>query len=198
MTPTVDDLLTALREGRTIPGGSLLHAVMHQASQEALRITAELNGAYHSPERVRELLSELIGAPVDDSVTVFPPFSTDFGRGIRIGRRVFINAGCRFQDQGGVTIGDDCLIGHNAVFATLNHDLDPRRRADLHPAPIVLGDNVWIGANVTILPGVTIGDDAVIGAASLVTKDIPAGAVAVGAPARVVRWVRTGDSAPRP
>ena len=195
MTPTIDDLLTALREGRTIPGGSPLHAVMHQASQEALRITAELNGAYHPPERVRELLSELTGAPVDDSVTVFPPFSTDFGRGIRIGRRVFVNSGCRFQDQGGVTIGDDCLIGHNAVFATLNHDLDPSRRADLHPAPIVLGDNVWIGANVTILPGVTIGDDAVIGAASLVTKDVPAGAVAVGAPAKVVRRVWTDESA---
>lgn len=197
MTLTIDDLLTALREGRTIAGGSPLHEVMHRASQDALRITAELNGAYHSPERVRELLSELIGAPVDDSVVVFPPFSTDFGRGIRIGRRVFINSGCRFQDQGGVTIGDDCLIGHNAVFATLNHDLDPSRRADLHPAPVVLGDNVWIGANVTILPGVTIGDDAVIGAASLVTKDIPAGAVAVGAPARVVRWVRT-DETPHP
>lgn len=96
-----------------------------------------------------------------------------------------------------MTIGDDCLIGHNAVFATLNHDLDPSRRADLHPAPVVLGDNVWIGANVTILPGVTIGDDAVIGAASLVTKDIPVGAVAVGAPARVVRWVRT-DETPHP
>ena len=189
MTLTIDDLLTALREGRTITGGSPLHEVMHQASQEALRITAELNGAYHAPERVRELLSELIGAPVDESVTVFPPFSTDFGKGIRIGRRVFINSGCRFQDQGGVTIGDDCLIGHNAVFATLNHDLDPDRRTDLHPAPIVLGDNVWIGANVTILPGVTIGDHAVIGAASLVTKDVPVGAVAVGAPARVVRWV---------
>lgn len=193
MTLTVDDLLTALREGRTITGGSPLHEVMHQASQEALRITAELNGAYHAPERVRELLSELIGAPVDESVTVFPPFSTDFGRAIRIGRRVFINSGCRFQDQGGVTIGDDCLIGHNAVFATLNHDLDPSRRADLHPAPIVLGDNVWIGANVTILPGVTIGDDAVIGAASLVTKDVPAGAVAVGAPACVVRWVGSDE-----
>lgn len=193
MTLTVDDLLTAPREGRTITGGSPLHEVMHQASQEALRITAELNGAYHAPERVRELLSELIGAPVDESVTVFPPFSTDFGRAIRIGRRVFINSGCRFQDQGGVTIGDDCLIGHNAVFATLNHDLDPSRRADLHPAPIVLGDNVWIGANVTILPGVTIGDDAVIGAASLVTKDVPAGAVAVGAPACVVRWVGSDE-----
>lgn len=190
----MDDLLTALREGRTISGGSPLHEVMHHASQEAMRITAELNGGYHPPERVRELLSQLIGAPVDDSVTLFPPFSTDFGKGIRIGTGVFINSGCRFQDQGGITIGDRCLIGHNAVFATLNHDLDPRRRADLHPAPIVLGDNVWIGANVIVLPGVTIGDNAVIGAGSLVTKDIPANAVAVGSPARIVRHLADGSA----
>ncbi|GAA2044492.1 sugar O-acetyltransferase [Agromyces tropicus] len=189
MTVDLDDLLAALRAGQTITGGSPLHEVMHHASQEALQITARLNGTYHPPERVRELLSQLIGAPVDDTVTVFPPLSTDFGKGIRIGKRVFINSGCRFQDQGGITIGDGCLIGHNAVFATLNHDLDPRHRADLHPAPIVLGSNVWIGANVTILPGVTVGDNAVIGAGALVTKDIPADAIAIGSPATVVRSV---------
>jgi hypothetical protein len=81
MTVHLDDLLTALSDGRTITAGSPLHEVMHQASQEALRITAELNGSYHSPERVRELLSRLTGAPIDDSVTVFPPLSSDFGSG---------------------------------------------------------------------------------------------------------------------
>jgi acetyltransferase-like isoleucine patch superfamily enzyme len=185
----LDDLLDALRSGRTIPGDSPLHAVMHDVSQEALRITAELNGAYHPPHRVRELLAELTGTPVDESVTVFPPFSTDFGKNLTLGRRVFVNAGCKIQDQGGVTIGDGCLVGHNAVLTTLNHDLDPRRRADMHPAPVVLGSNVWLGANVTVLPGVTIGDDAVVGAGAVVTKDVPAGTVAVGAPARVVRSV---------
>ncbi|GAB3754193.1 sugar O-acetyltransferase [Zhihengliuella somnathii] len=191
----LDDLLAALREGQTITGGSPLHEVMHHASQEALRITAELNAAYHSPARIRVLLSELTGTPVDDTVTVFPPLSTDFGKNLRIGKRVFINAGCRFQDQGGITVGDDCLIGHNVVLATLNHDLDPSHRGDLHPAPIVLGRNVWIGANATILPGVTVGDNAVIGAGSLVNKSIPANAVAVGTPAKVIRSVtpRSGN-----
>ncbi len=106
-----------------------------------------------------------------------------------LGRRIFINAGCTLQDQGGVVIGDDCLIGHNVVMATLNHDLDPGKRADMHPAPIVLGRNVWVGANATILPGVTIGDNAVIAAAAVVTKDVPDDAVVVGSPARVVRSV---------
>ena len=180
---TLTDLLDALDSGETIPAGSPLHAVMHETSQEALRITGELNGGYH------ELLSALTGREIAESVTLFPPFTSDFGKNIRLGERVFLNAGCRFQDQGGLEIGDDCLIGHNTVIATLNHDLSPRRRGDLHPSPVVIGRNVWIGANVTILPGVTIGEDAVIAAASVVTKDVPARALVVGSPARVIRTV---------
>lgn len=183
------ELLEELNAGRRIPGNSPLHQTMHRYSQEALRITGELNGGYHEPERVRELLAQLIGKPVDDSVTLFPPFNTDFGKNITLGKRIFINAGCKIQDQGGVSIGDDCLIGHNAVIASLNHDIAPERRADMIPAPVTIGRNVWIGANVTILPGVSIGDDAVLAAACVVTKDVPAGAVVVGAPARVVRSV---------
>lgn len=185
----IDDLLQALNAGETITGGSALHAIMHETSQHALRITGELNGGYHEPERVRELLSQLIGTHVDETVTVFPPFYSDFGRNITLGSNVFINSGCKFQDQGGITIGEDSLIGHNAVLATLNHDLDPAHRADMHPAPIVIGRNVWIGANVTVLAGITIGDNAVVAAASVVTKDVPANTVVVGSPARVVRSV---------
>jgi acetyltransferase-like isoleucine patch superfamily enzyme len=185
----LDDLLIALNAGSTITADSPLHRIMHETSQQALRITAQLNSGYHEPARVREFLSQLTGSPVDESVTVFPPFSSDFGKNITLGKRIFINSGCKFQDQGGIVIGDDCLIGHNTVLATLNHDLDPIRRADMHPAAIVIGRNVWIGANATVLPGVTIGDNAVIGAASVVTKDVPANAVVVGSPARVVRSV---------
>lgn len=184
---TLDDLLEALNAGRTITGDSPLHEVMHQVSQDALRITGELNGGYHEPVRVRELLAQLTGAPVDESVTVFPPLYSDFGKNIALGKHIFINSGCKFQDQGGVTIGDGCLIGHNTVMATLNHDLAPSRRADMHPSPVVIGHNVWIGSNVTLLPGVTIADNAVVAAASVVTKDVPANSVAVGSPARVVR-----------
>ena len=186
---TFTDLLGALDAGETITANSPLHAVMHETSQEALRITGELNGGYHEPARVRELLAELTGREVDESVTLFPPFTSDFGKNIRLGRRVFLNAGCRFQDQGGIEIGDDCLIGHNTVIATLNHDLAPSRRGDLHPARVTIGRHVWVGANATILPGVTIGDHAVIAAAAVVTRDVPARAVVVGSPARVVRTV---------
>jgi acetyltransferase-like isoleucine patch superfamily enzyme len=183
----LDALLQALNAGQTITGDSPLHHVMHRTSQDALRVTGELNTGYREPEQVRQLLARLTGKTVDDTVTVFPPFSSDFGKNITLGKRVFINSGCTFQDQGGVVIGDDCLIGHNTVLATLNHDLDPARRADMHPAPITIGRNVWIGANVTVLPGVSIGDNAVVAAASVVTKDVPADAMVVGSPARVVR-----------
>lgn len=183
------DLLRALNAGETIRGGSPLHEVMHRSSQRALRITAEINGSYHEPDEVRALLAELTGRPIDESVALFPPFRTDFGQNITLGQRVFINSGCSFQDQGGITIGDDSLIGHNSVLATLNHGMEPDRRADMHPAPIIIGRNVWIGSNVTVLPGITIGDDAVVAAAAVVTRDVPAGAVVVGSPAHVVRTV---------
>lgn len=186
------ELLNALNDGETIAGGSPHHAAMHAASQESLRITAELNGSYHSPDEVRALMSELTGQKVPESLTLFPPFTADFGKNIRIGEDVFINSGCRFQDQGGIDIGDGCLIGHNAVITTLNHDMLPSRRADLHPARVVVGRRVWFGANVTVLPGITIGDGAVVGAGAVVTKDVPAGAIVVGVPAQRVGAVPEG------
>jgi acetyltransferase-like isoleucine patch superfamily enzyme len=138
---------------------------------------------------VRELLAELTGWAVDESVMVFPPFYSDFGKNITLGKRVFVDSGCRFQDQGGVTIGEDCLTGHNTVFITLNHGLAPSRRADMRSAPVVVGRNVWLGSNATVPPGVTIGDDAVVAAASVVTKDAPSRAVVVARPHDEVRSV---------
>ncbi|MFC8303621.1 DapH/DapD/GlmU-related protein [Specibacter sp. NPDC057265] len=188
----LEELLTALNAGQTIPGGSPHHRAMHAASQEALRITATLNGSYHGPAEVRDLISELTGHPVPHSFALFPPFSADFGKNISLGEDVFINSGCRFQDQGGIEIGAGSLIGHNAVITTLNHDMVPSRRADMHPARVVIGRGVWFGANVTILPGVAIGDGAVVGAGAVVTKDVPAGAVVVGVPAKQVGTVPEG------
>lgn len=135
------------------------------------------------------MLSKLTGRTVPDTLRLFPPFRTDFGKNTTFGERVFINSGCVFQDQGGVRIGNDVLIGHNAVIATLNHDMDPARRADMHPAPVSIGDGAWLGSNVTVLPGVSIGAGAVIAAGSIVTKDIPPNVVAAGSPAKVVREV---------
>ena len=179
--------LDHMNSGKTIKGGSEAHLCMCALSQEALQRTAELNGAYHTPEEVRRIFSALTGRPVDDTFTLFPPFHTDCGKNIAIGKNVFINSGCKFQDQGGIVIDDGALIGHNVVLATLNHSLAVRDRQDLIPGPIRIGKNAWIGSNVTILPGVTVGDGAVVAAGAVVTKDVPAYTVAGGVPARVFR-----------
>ena len=182
----LDMFLEHLNKGLTVDGGSEAHEFMHKVSQEALRITSVLNNTYHSPVEIRKLFSELTGKPVDASFGLFPPFYTDCGKNITVGKNVFINSGCRFQDQGGITIGDGALIGHNAVLTTLNHDFSPERRTSMHPAPVVIGKNVWLGASVTVVPGVTIGDNAVIAAGAVVTKDVPAGTIAAGVPAKVL------------
>ena len=164
-------------------------AFMDEMSDRARRITCRINGSYHSQEELRGLMGELFGRPVDATFRLFPPFYTDFGQNIHIGRNVFINAGCQFQDHGGVTLGDGTLVGHNVVFATLNHVLDPARRAEMIPAPIVVGRNVWIGSNATILQGVTIGDGAVVAAGAVVTRDVEPRTIVGGVPARMLRRI---------
>lgn len=172
---------------RRLLAGEEIYEFMNEMNDEARRITCELNNAYHSQEEIRALLSRLFGKEVDDSFRVFPPFYTDFGKNITVGRNVFINACCHFQDHGGVTLGDDCLIGHNVVFATLNHGMAPADRASMSPAPIHLGRNVWVGSNSTILQGVTVGDNAIIAAGSVVTKDVAANTIVGGVPAKYIR-----------
>jgi acetyltransferase-like isoleucine patch superfamily enzyme len=183
----LQDFLDHVNSGVPIEGGSEQQRFMHDAAQEALRITAEINTGYRSPEEVRVLLGKLTGKPIDDSVVVFPPIYSEFGKNLTFGKNVFINIGCRFQDAGGISIGEGTLIGHGSTLTTLNHDVDPDRRADMVPAPIVIGRKVWLGAAVTVVPGVMIGDGAIVGAGAVVTKDVPANAVVAGVPAKLIR-----------
>ena len=183
----LQEFLDHVNAGTLIEGGSEHHRFMHGAAQEAFRVTADLNSGYHPPGEIRALLSRLTGREVDESVTLFPPFHSEFGKNLVLGTNVFINLGCRFQDTGGITIGDDTLIGHGTTITTLNHAVDPARRADMEPSPVTLGRRVWLGANVTVLPGVTVGDGAIIGAGSVVTKDVAADSIVAGVPARLIR-----------
>lgn len=186
---TTQQFLDIMNSGERIVAGSEVHDLMHRLSQEAIRITLELNTVYHTHDEIVALMSELTGTDVHKSFGLFPPFYTDCGKNIRMGKRVFINSGCKFQDHGGITIGDDVLIGHNCVIATLNHVLDPEHRADMIPAPVIIGDKVWIGANVTILQGVTIGEGAVIAAGAVVVKDVPPRTIAGGVPAKIIKHI---------
>lgn len=183
------ELLEHFNNGDTLGEDFEVIELMRFYCREAQKITMEINTKYHEPEELSELFSQLIGKPVGEHFGLFPPFYTDFGKNITIGNNVFINADCKFQDQGGITIGDGTLIGHGVVLATLNHDMDPAKRQQLHPAPIVIGKGVWIGANAVITAGVTIGDNAVVAAGAVVTKDVPADSVVGGVPARFIKRI---------
>lgn len=138
-------------------------------------------------DEVRERLSEITGATIDKTTRIFPPFYTNFGRFITLGKNVFINHACSFLDLGGITIEDDVLIGPKVNFITENHPLDPSDRQTLLLKPIIVKRNAWIGAAVTILPGVTIGENAVVAAGAVVSKDVSANTIVGGVPAKIIR-----------
>lgn len=186
----LNEILEIFNSGKTLEMDEKAALTCNYYSQEAQKITCELNSKYHDFDEIRQLFSKLIGCEVSDDFRVFPPFTTDFGKNIHLGKNVFINSGCRFQDQGGIYIGDNVLIGHNVVLATLNHEENPERRGNLIPAPIRIGDDVWIGSNVTILSGVSIGNGAIVAAGSVVTKDVGENTVVGGVPARYIRDVK--------
>ena len=190
-TMTTEQYKAEMKKKTYITAGSEMHMHMHEAADAARKIMFRLNCEYHSCEEISELFSELIGQKVEN-FGLFPPFYTDYGKNITVGKNVFINEGCCFQDQGGITIGDNCLIGQQVVIATLNHDLCPDKRANMLPAPVAIGNNVWIGAHATILAGVTIGDNAVVAAGAVVTKDVPENTVVAGVPAKVIKNIQ-GD-----
>ena len=180
------ELLEHFNNGDPLGEDPAVIELMRFYSREAQKITMDINTIYHEPDELAALFSELIGKPVGEGFGLFPPFYTDFGKNITIGNNVFINAGCKFQDQGGIFIDDGALIGHGVVLATLNHDLDPEKRQQLHPAPIRIGKRVWIGANATVTQGVTIGDNAVVAAGAVVNRDVPADTIVGGVPAKVI------------
>lgn len=151
-----------------------------------IKLSAELNVST-DVDQIRDRLSEIIGTQLDTSTTIFVPFYTNFGRFIRIGRNVFINHACSFLDMGGITIEDDVLIGPKVNLITENHPLDPTDRKALIAKPILIKRNAWIGAGVTILPGVTIGENAVVAAGAVVSKDVPENSIVGGVPAKLIR-----------
>lgn len=181
------DYLDYLNRGEKVLSGSEIHRFMTKLSHEAMKITTKLNNKYHTAEEIRCLMSELTGKEIDETFSMFPPFYTDCGKNITIGKNVFINSGCSFQDQGGITIGDGSLIGHRVVLATLNHGFAPEERGSLYPAPINIGKNVWIGASATVTSGVTIGDNAIIAAGAVVNKDVEANTIVGGVPAKFIK-----------
>ena len=179
----------AIKKRAYIESASEMHIHMHEAAERSRRITAEINGGFHTADELRELFFTLTGLPADKTFALFPPFYADYGQNITVGKNAFINSGCCFQDHGGIEIGDGSLIGQQVVIASLNHDLTPDKRGNMIPSPVKIGKNVWIGAHATILPGLTVGDNAVVAAGAVVSKDVPENTVVAGVPAKVIKKI---------
>ena len=184
----IEELLAYFDEGRSFGDDPAIILAMRAYIQANRRLLFEMNNVWHEdPNEITELFARITAKPVGKGVRIETPFYTDFGKNITVGNDVFINAGCKFQDQGGIVIGDGTFIGHNTVLATLDHDIDPDRRHILYPAPIHIGSKVWIGAGVIVTKGVTIGDNSIIAAGAVVTHDVPSNVIAAGVPAKVLR-----------
>jgi acetyltransferase-like isoleucine patch superfamily enzyme len=161
-------------------------------TKRAMAITPAINRlTFDDADEIRALFSELIGGKVDDGFRLIPPFYTAYGLKIRIGQRVFINQNCTVYDLAEVSIGDDVMIGPNVSIITAGHPIAPsQRRARVMGKPIVIEKNVWIAAGATIIGGVTVGENSVVAAGSVVTKDVPQNTLVGGNPAKVIRSIR--------
>ena len=182
------DIFDRMRAGELFRLDDPQYPKVLEIVSRTIKLSAELNASTHV-DQIRERLSEIIGAPLDKSTTVFAPFFTNFGRFISIGKNVFINHACTFLDMGGIVVEDDVLIGPKVNLITENHPLDPSERNSLICKPIVIKRNAWIGAAATILPGVTIGENAVVAAGAVVSRDVSANTVVGGIPAKFIKSI---------
>ena len=184
----LQELLGHFNKGDVI-NDPAIYVAMREYIAENRRLLFDMNHNWHENEaEITELFSKIIGKPVDPSVRISTPFYTDFGKNITVGRNIFINSDCKFQDQGGIYIGDDVFIGHNVVLATLDHEIDPDRRG-IVPAPIKIGNKVWIGSGAIITKGVTIGEGSIVAAGAVVTKDVPERVIIGGVPAKIIKQI---------
>ena len=161
----------------------------HDRVKVATRLSSELSAhCMDEAESIQKAFEELIGKPVGDAFTLIPPFYTDHGLNITVGRAVFIGYDCTFTGHGAIDIADEVMIAHKVNLVTAGHPVEPdKRRAYITAEPITIDANVWIGAGATILPGVSIGADAVVAAGAVVTHDVPPATLVAGVPATVIR-----------
>lgn len=181
------DIFERMRAGAPIRKDDPEYGKFSEVVSRTIRLCVQMNAEADDLDDVRKRLGKIIGTEIDESTTIFPPFYTNFGRSISLGKNVFINHACSFLDIGGITIEDDVQIGPRVNLTSENHPLDPADRKTLLPGPIIIKRNAWIGAGATILPGVTIGENAVVAAGAIVSRDVPPNTVVAGIPAKVIK-----------
>ena len=149
----------------------------------------QLNSQPASQREIRQILGNVTGQKIDDSVEIRLPIRSDYGANLKIGKQVFINSNVMFTDLGGIELEDKVLVGPNVTIISVNHPLDPEKRRGVELKSVRIEENAWLGANSTILPGVTVGKSAVVAAGAVVSKDVPAYTVVAGVPAKVIKKV---------
>ena len=188
LEPNNRDIFDSMRAGEPIRLDDPQYHKVQEIVARTLKLSVALNTST-DVEQIRDRLSEIIGSQIDQSTIIFAPFYTNFGRFIQIGKNVFINHACSFLDMGGITIEDEVLIGPKVNLITENHPLNPADRKSLISKPILIKRNAWIGANATILPGVTIGENAVVAAGAVVSRDVPDNSIVGGVPAKLIKHI---------
>jgi acetyltransferase-like isoleucine patch superfamily enzyme len=181
------DIFERLQAGEFLRKDDPEYHKFGEVVSRTIRLCVTMNATATSIDQVRSQLSDIIGSEIDDSTTIFPPFHTNFGRSIQLGKNIFINHACSFLDIGGITIEDDVQIGPRVNLTSENHPLEPADRTTLIPRPILIKRNAWIGAGATILPGVTIGENAIVAAGAVVSRNVPPSTIVAGIPAKVVK-----------
>ncbi len=180
------DIFARLRNGETVRFDDPEYLKLRDVSFATRKLLLQLNQAT-DPEEMRALLSRITGTEIDESTAIFPPFHVNYGKHTKIGRNVFINFDCVFLDFGGITIEEGVFIAPKVSLLSEGHPLAPDDRHSLTVGHIQIRRNAWIGAGATITQGVTIGEDAVVAAGAVVTKDVPTRTVVGGIPARVIK-----------
>jgi acetyltransferase-like isoleucine patch superfamily enzyme len=182
-----EDIFVKMRMGIAIRKDDPEYGKFGEVVSQTIRLCSKMNAEATDTDEIRRRVGEIIGIEIDKSTTIFPPFYTNFGRSIRLGKNVFINHACSFLDIGGITIEDDVQIGPRVNITSENHSIDAEDRKTLLLNHVFIKRNAWIGAGATILPGVTIGENAVVAAGAVVSRDVPPNTVVAGIPAKVVK-----------
>ena len=182
------DIFEQLQNGETIAANNPEAHKLRDASYATKQLLVQMNNS-SGPAEIRELLSQITGSTIDESVAVFTPLYINYGKHTKIGKNVFINFDCVFLDLGGITIEDNVLIAPKVSLLSEGHPVTPNERQSLVPGPIHIKKNAWIGAGATILPGVTIGENAVVAAGAVVSKDVAANTIVGGIPAKIIKSI---------
>ena len=184
------DIFERDRTGKTIRLDDPEYPQLFRIIQKAIRTTAKLNSLVTDDvQEINKVFSELIGRKVDETFFIIPPFYSDFGENINIGKNVFVNHACTFMDRGGITLEDNVLIGPKVNLITTNHPLNPSERRATISHPIVIKKGAWIGAGATVLAGVTIGENSVVAAGAVVSKNVADNTVVGGVPAKIIKSI---------